>query len=264
MAARRALTLALAALAGLAALALVTSASAIACSKPLTLITEEWPPYAFNFGREVQTGLDIELARTILQEAGCSLVTLPAVPPARRMVLFERGEVDLLLAASDTPERRRFARFSIAYRNESVGLFVLAAHLERFHHIDSMDALVRAQAGLLAPTVGWYGKDYERVRATLKSRARLSSYSKLEQGMRMLAAGRAPLIMGDSAAIQYEARNQQLAVRQLPFTVLQAPVHLMLSRASTTAADLARIDAAIVRLERNGTLKNIRADYGLR
>lgn len=258
MAARRTLTLAL------AALAIMASASALACSKPLTLITEEWPPYAFNFGREVQTGLDIELARTILQEAGCSLVTLPSVPPARRMVMFERGEVDLLLAASETPERRRFARFSIAYRNESVGLFVLAANLERYRYIDSMDAIMRTQASLLAPTVGWYGKDYERVRVALKSRARLSVYNNLEQGMRMLAAGRAALILSDVAALQHEARNQQLDVRQLPYVVLQAPVHLMLSRASTTADDVARIDAAIVRLERNGTLKNIRANYGLR
>lgn len=254
MAALRALILALAAGAFAAAPAWA------ACSKPLRMVAEEWPPYTFHFGNEVLTGLDVELARAILDEAGCTLVADPLVPIVRRMVMFERGEIDLMLAASDTPERRRFARFTSAYRIERVGLFVLARDYERYRGLTGFDAHI----ALLAPTLGWYGKQYEQARPRIKAAGRLSTYSTVQQGMRMLAAQRAPMIMGDVAVLEYEARNQQLEVRQLPYVVLQAPVHMMLSRASTTAADVARINAAIARLEKNGSLKAIRAAYGVR
>lgn len=258
MAALRTLILALAA--GVAAAAPAWAA----CSKPLRMVAEEWPPYTFHFGNEVLTGLDVELARAILDEAGCTLVADPLVPIVRRMVMFERGEIDLLLAASDTPERHRFARFTSAYRIERVGLFVLARDYERYRGLTGFDAHITQDVGLLAPTLGWYGKQYELARPRIKAAGRLSTYSTVQQGMRMLAAQRAPMIMGDVAVLEYEARNQQLDVRQLPYVVLQAPVHMMLSRASTTAADVARINAAIARLEKNGALKAIRAAYGVR
>ena len=246
------------------AAALFAAPSALACSKPITLITEEWAPYAFNFGADIQTGLDIELARAILDEAGCTLVTAPFVPAVRRMLMFERGEIDLLLAASETPERHRFARFTTAYRNETVGLFVLAQNYARHQGVDGFGTLLEQELGLLAPTIGWYGKEYERARPRLKVSGLLSTFGTIQQGMRMLVAGRAPLIMGDAAAIQYEARNQDVQVRQLSYVVLLAPVHLMFSRASTTAEDVAQVNAAIARLERSGVLKNIRAMYGVR
>ena len=258
MASLRALILAL--LAG----AVLAAPPACACSKPISLITEEWPPYAFSADGAGQTGLDIELTEAILREAGCTLVTEPYVPAVRRLMMFQRGETDLLLAASDTPERRRFARFSSPYRFESIGLFTLASNFERYRDIAGFGELATANITLLAPTTGWYGKDYERARARMKESGRLSTFGTVQQGMRMLGAGRAQLIMGDAAAITHEARNQKLALRQLPKVVLQAPVHLMFSRATVTADDVAGINAAIARLERNGTLKAIRAGYGLR
>ncbi|WP_167236840.1 hypothetical protein [Massilia genomosp. 1] len=49
--------------------------------------------------------------------------------------------------------------------------------------------------------------------------------------------------MGDRAAVLYKAQRQELVLRQLPFVLHQAPMHPMLSRVSTTANDLARINA---------------------
>ncbi len=47
----------------------------------------------------------------------------------------------------------------------------------------------------------------------------------------------------------------------LPYSVLRAPVHLMFNAASTSAADIKKIDAAIARLEKRGALKAIRDSY---
>lgn len=228
------------------------------------MVGEEWPPYSFTNEDNVQTGLDMDMAKAILKEAGCTLVTAPPLPSVRRALLFERGKFDLMLAATETAERRRFARFSTPYRHETVALFVLARDYARYAGINSMHVLARGQAAVLAPRVGWYGADFAHAVPGLRAGGRLFEFGSFEQGMRMLGAGRAPLIMGDRAAIMYEAQRQKLALRQLPFVLLRAPVHLMLSRVSTTDNDLARINAAIARLEKNGTLQALREHYGLR
>ncbi|MFB9241615.1 transporter substrate-binding domain-containing protein [Massilia antarctica] len=248
----------------LAAAVLLASAQARACSRPLNMVSEEWPPYSFTNEDNLQTGLDMDMAKAILKEAGCTLVTAPPLPTVRRMLLFERGDFNLMLAATDTPERRRFARFSDAYRNETVALFVLARDYARYAAIGGMAALARGESAVLVPRVGWYGTDFAHAAPGLRASGRLFDFGTFEQGVRMLGAGRAPLIMGDRAAVLYEAQRQKLVLRQLPFVVHQAPVHLMLSRASTTQDDLARVNAAIARLEKNGTLQALRERYGLR
>jgi polar amino acid transport system substrate-binding protein len=241
----------------------VASAPALAaCSKTIVMISEEWPPY--KVGDELRRGLDIELAEAIFKEAGCQLARGPALPTVRRLYQFEKGRFDLMLAASDLPERRRFARFSASYRYETVGLFALEKDATRFTDITSFEAIIKRQAGLLVPTIGWYGADYARNHDALKASGRLYTFGNMEQGVRMLAARRGEMIMGDTVGLQHQALLSDTPLRQLPFVVLHAPVHLMLSKASTTEADLASIDAAIARLEKNGTLKAIRQRYALR
>ena len=233
-----------------------------ACSKPYTMVTEEWPPY--SIGGKTQSGLDVELAQAIFREAGCTLYIGDAIPTVRRLLLFRQGKFDLMLAASITPERRAFAYFSNPYRFESVGLFTLAENIEQFRNVDNFEEFVKRSDRLLVPKVGWYGPDYARHYGGLKAAGRLAEFGTLAQGINMLRAKRAPLLMNDIAAASYQARIDNLEIRQLPFLVLHAPVHLMLSKASTTADDLAQINAAIARLEKSGSLQTIRESYGIR
>lgn len=244
----------------LLAVTLATLASP-ACGCALSMAMEQWPPYVYLDTREQAAGLDLELARAILHEAGCTLRILPELPTVRRQRLFELGEVSLLLAATDTPERRRLARFSLPYRYESVAVFTTADKLARYRRLGSMGAIARQHVGLLAPRAGWYGRDYERLLPALAATGQLSTFNTVQQGVRMLAAGRADLILGDAGALHHEARQQGVALAPLPFTVHRAPVHLMLNRAHTTAAELDAINAAIVHLEQQGALDAIRARY---
>jgi polar amino acid transport system substrate-binding protein len=43
-----------------------------------------------------------------------------------------------------------------------VGVFARASSQRHFQHLSSFEALLRDQASLLAPKVGWYGKAYAR------------------------------------------------------------------------------------------------------
>lgn len=228
----------------------------------LSMALEQWPPYIHQQPGAAPSGLDLELAQAIVKEAGCTLRLLPELPTARRQALFEHGDIDLLLAASMTPARRDYARFSIPYRYESVGLYTRTSLLSRYQQVTSLDALLKLKLPLLAPKVGWYGPAYARVQPSLEAAGQLSTFLNFQQGVRMLDAGRADLILGDRAALRHEAREQGVAISALPLVVLRAPVHLMLNRRSTSQAELDRLNAAIGRLERQGVLTRIRSRYG--
>src|SRR5471032_226273 len=230
----------------------------------LRMALEQWPPYIYSKAGGGSTGMDLELTRAILKEAGCTLVLQPELPPARRQIMFEQGGLDVLLAASDTPERHRYARFSAAYRYESVGLFTRPDRLARYRRLGSLDAVLKQQFPLLAPKVGWYGSSYAHALIRLEGNGRLSTFTTFEQGVRMFNAGRADFILGDRNAVRYAARQQGVTLVPLPFTVLRAPVHLMLNHATTTPAELVRINAAIARLEQRGVLAGIRDNFGER
>jgi polar amino acid transport system substrate-binding protein len=83
-------------------------------------------PYQFiedRNGYPYLTGLDIELLRAIADTTGYRL-SLDKVPWRQHVEEVATGERDFALAAVRTPERERFAYFSVPYRQESVTLIL--------------------------------------------------------------------------------------------------------------------------------------------
>lgn len=243
--------------------ALLFQLACLANACTLRLAPEEWPPYFYHNAKAVLGGVDYELLQAILGHAGCTLQIEKEMPPARRNILFQQGKLDLLMAASATEERRGFARFSLPYRQETVGLFTVPEKVEKLRHIDSFQDIVTQGASLLAPRLGYYGDDYERAMPMLNADGKRSTFGTFEQGIKMLEAGRADLIMGDANALRHTARQHNVKIVQLSYTPYRAPVHIMLNAASTTQAQLTRINHAITQLEQSGALPAIRARYGI-
>lgn len=237
----------------------VSALPAVACR--MTMALEQWPPYLYRDAQGNYTGLDLELLRAIFKQARCTLLSVPELPTARRQLLFQKGGLDLMLAASDTSERHAYARFSVSYRDETVGIFGKAGTHAAQRHVGSFAQLARGKSTLLAPKVGWYGAQYAAARPALEKAGRLNTFGSFQQGIRMLDAGRADLLLGDVLAVRHEARLQGVALHTLPFLVLRAPVHLMLNARTTSADDLARLNTAITHLEQRGVLAAIRARY---
>ncbi|MEF2269432.1 transporter substrate-binding domain-containing protein [Janthinobacterium sp. LS2A] len=243
----------------LAATLLGSVLPALACR--MTMALEQWPPYVYRDAQGSYTGLDLELLRAIFKEARCTLLTVPELPTARRQLLFQKGELDLLPAASETPERQSYARFSLSYRDEAVGVFSKSGAHGNHRQVASFAQLARGKSTLLAPKVGWYGADYAAARPAMEKDGRLNTFGSFRQGILMLDAGRADLLLGDVLAVRHEARLQGVALNTLPFLALRAPVHLMLNARTTSPADLAQLNAAITRLEQRGVLAAIRSSY---
>lgn len=227
------------------------------------MAVEQWPPYIYSDSKGQAAGLDIELAKAIFAEANCTLLIENELPRKRRQDMFLRGEIDLMLAGSITPEREVFSRFTMPYRNESVSLFTTPEKFAKYRDIDGFATILRQKITLLAPNAGWYGEDYKKHYFWLNEANLISPFETFTQAIKMTAANRTELVMGDTGAMFYEAKLRNVPIVELPKLVVSDSVRMMLSKKSTTEADRQALDDAIARLEKRGVLKKIRSAYGM-
>ncbi|MBE9608793.1 substrate-binding periplasmic protein [Chitinilyticum piscinae] len=234
-----------------------------ACSRTFTMATENWPPYVYRDAQGKPAGLDIELVQAVFREAGCTLIIGREVPRKRRLVMHQNGELSLLLAASQTAEREQYSWFTEPYRDEITGLASLESSAGQIPEVRSLADLLEQHITLISPNSGWYGEEYEHLLPALRAGGLVSHYEDIGQGMKMLAAGRGRLLLGDLGAINWTAQLQGVRVRPLGFTPVRDKVHFMLSRKAATEQDIRLLNAAIQRLERSGKLREIRLRYGV-
>jgi polar amino acid transport system substrate-binding protein len=244
-------------------LAMSTTVAQAECDKRLSIMASDYPPYVYRDKDGNWQGLDVELMRAIFKEADCSYVFAQLVAPKRMVDTVSSGKTDVMLSASDTLERRQRNVFGRPYRNEIIGLFGLAGKVDDLRAINDFNMLKASGATLLIPNAGWFGESYARILPSLREAGQTVEFTYFGQGARMLSAGRGRLIMSDTAALIHVARLEGVAVEQLPFLVSKAPVHMMFSKASVSAHDIAELDDATVRLEKKGVLAAIRSAYGL-
>lgn len=234
------------------------------CSKTLTISSSDYAPYVYRDKAGKWTGLDVELMQAIFKEADCRYKFAPLVAPKYMVERVSTGKTDILLAASDSQERRAANTFGIAYRQEVIGFFALSKRMEAYRDIKTLKDLLARKEPLLLPNAGWFGEDYANALPAIRADNRFIEFTYFDQGVRMLAAGRAAFIMSDMAAITYAAKLEKVAVEALPFAVHSAPVHMMFSKRSVNQHDIDELNAATSRLEQRGTLKTIRNNYGIR
>src|SRR5262245_10507171 len=88
-----------------------------ACDITLHWAWNAYEPYSYRDEIGDLVGLDVDLTRAILDLAGCTYRT-DEIPAKRALKMLENGEVDLVAAASVTPERQAYGYFSNPYRSE--------------------------------------------------------------------------------------------------------------------------------------------------
>ncbi|MBI2256746.1 MAG: transporter substrate-binding domain-containing protein [Proteobacteria bacterium] len=221
----------------------------------------EWVPYAYAGESDKPLGFDVDLVSRILDDAGCPyrFVNQPA---KRAQQGLRDGSVDMMAAASITPERELFSRFSEAYRDERIVLFVLAGRAEALGGLTLDDAAER-RLHLAAGLGGWYGKTYETHSADLQKAGLLLLTGDLEGRLRMLGSGRVDLVIEDQVAGIATARQLGLEHRLavLPNPMNSDPVSLMFSRQSVPAEVVTLIDQAIERQKQSPDYQQIVAQY---
>lgn len=89
----------------------------------LTLGYDSWEPYQYmDVGNQVR-GLDIDLLLMVAEKMPCK-IEFAQGSWIDLLSMMKKGEIDMLLGASKTSKREKFAMFSIPYRSEQYNLYV--------------------------------------------------------------------------------------------------------------------------------------------
>ncbi|MCV3276839.1 substrate-binding periplasmic protein [Aeromonas hydrophila] len=221
-----------------------------------------WHPFSFRDEQQQLQGLDIDLLEAIFNRAGFH-ANYSEMPWARVLRELEFGTIQLTMSANQTAERTLYARFTLPYRNEETVLLIRRQDKGRWQEITQLsDLLSRPDftIGLLRDFD--YGTDFRTFMQSSQIQQRLLVRLKMEPLIKLLLAGRIQGVVMDPMGLQ------QLNLAGIPLDQLttlldiqQTPVHLMLSRRTTTPQQLQRLDEAIQALLQSPEYERILARY---
>ncbi|HHQ4526506.1 TPA: substrate-binding periplasmic protein [Aeromonas hydrophila] len=221
-----------------------------------------WHPFSFRDEQQQLQGLDIDLLEAIFNRAGFH-ANYSEMPWARVLRELEFGTIQLTMSANQTAERNLYARFTLPYRNEETVLLIRRQDKGRWQEITQLsDLLSRPDftIGLLRDFD--YGTDFRTFMQSSQMQQRLLVRLKMEPLIKLLLAGRIQGVVMDPMGLQ------QLNLAGIPLDQLttlldiqQTPVHLMLSRRTTTPQQLQRLDEAIRALLQSPEYGQILARY---
>ncbi|CAJ1885756.1 hypothetical protein CKOHBEJN_02237 [Aeromonas hydrophila] len=221
-----------------------------------------WHPFSFRDEQQQLQGLDIDLLEAIFNRAGFH-ANYSEMPWARVLRELEFGTIQLTMSANQTAERDLYARFTLPYRNEETVLLIRRQDKGRWQEITQLSDLLSRPGftiGLLRDFD--YGTDFRTFMQSPQMQQRLLVRLKMEPLIKLLLAGRIQGVVMDPMGLQ------QLNLAGIPLDQLttlldiqQTPVHLMLSRRTTTPQQLQRLDEAIRALLQSPEYGQILARY---
>lgn len=233
------------------------------CPQPLRVHLDLHAPSAYYDTTGQLRGMDVEMVQAIMQAAGCQWRwDVTPMTGARIVKSLQDGEIDLMIRASKTPDRARFAYFSQPYRQEVVGLYA-TVHTELPQSLTLADAL---QLGLrlIGPASGWYGIEFEQYRNRFRQEKRYTSYPNAQVGTELLFAtpSRGELVLIDADLFyHFVGPDRVMDIRQASPLLHITPAHLMASQKTVSPATIAALNKAIRRLQQSGELPQLEQKY---
>lgn len=226
------------------------------CAKPIKVGFNNWAPYSWIDTSGKAIGLDVDMLTLIAANVGCE-IDLIKMPVKRAHQMIKAGSLDMLMGASYTEERNEYAYFSESYRDEEVRLFVTADKASEIT-IDQWQDIFNRKLTLLAPSYGWYGKDYFESKAELIRQNLLVISPTTVQSVQMLAYGRGDILIGDAISLPYVANHSaDVTITPLALIVDSNNIHFMISKKTQHTELLEEINRTISTLSNHGALARI-------
>jgi len=227
--------------------------------KVFTIGWDPWMPYQHIDKHGRLAGLDVELLQAIFREMGCKL-HYKEVPWKQLLPAVKRGKISLAAGASKAVERMEYAYFSDAYRAESVVLFVRKGET---HKINQLSDIINNNMKIGIIKGYYYGKKFE----TLISRKEFRDHVQIVSGdginIKKTLNKRIYGFLCDKyagiSAINKAGRYNQFEIHPNPINV--SDIHVMFSKKACSSMDVNRFNAALKKLKKNGTLKQIIHKY---
>jgi polar amino acid transport system substrate-binding protein len=237
---------------------IVLAAALFAAPANLSIGWTEYPPFQIS----EKSGLDIELAQAVFTQAGYSL-EFQHLPWARQLGNLEQGSLNVVLSASKTAERAKFADFSSAYRQERNDLLTLVTNNAT---VTSLKQLIGQKVKIGAQRGSYYGPEFEAISKDPGFAALLDFVPDPSTNLTKIEAGRLDYFISDIVAATYEIKSKNLPSQvKVALKINGDDVFFMISK-KTIAADPALMDKlnkAIAVLSGNGSFSSISAKYGI-
>lgn len=220
---------------------------------------EESPPYQYR-DSSLLTGLDIEIPRNVLEQSGIFVPQFVAAPWKRQLFWIESGELDIILGASITEERKKFAHFSIPYRFETVALYVRASAVDSFH-IESIADLPKSAMKTIGIFSGsYYGEQFNvQLQDSLFAQRVEPVFSDM-QNLRKLEMGRIDGFLMDPLLADKVLKKHSLdtAIVRHPMKEIEvSTIHFMYSKKSVSLQVVQKLDSSITLLLENGSIDSL-------
>lgn len=223
---------------------------------------DPWPPYQYIDDDGPFTGLDIELVSAIARDSGL-VFSYRELPWKRILFNTEIGDNDIVAGASKTSQRKRYAYFSVPYRNEYIALYVRKGESAEYPFSSLEDML--GEPFLLGIMDGvYYGEAFERLMNNAEFKEQVVEVSDAVNSLRQLTGNRVNGVLIDPLVAAYlikkEGWNDKIERHPMP-KILTGDICFMLSRASTSPELVDQINDCLARLKADGTLDDILQKY---
>lgn len=238
----------------LSLLAMLFNASVWGCD--LLVRVEDYAAQSHRDENQQWQGIDIELTKTLLAQAGCRHRFVP-IPWGRALVMLENGELDMMLSVSKTEVREKFAAFVGPQRVERIRVVSKAnpsVVLKNFADILNTQLPLGIQEG------AFYGAKFSRFMREVKSPEQyFFKVPNNDTKLSLLIKGRIFGFLEEQLNVEYEIKHQ-LAPKDVfihPLIINEAPVYFALSKKSVSPEHLKQIKKAFETLDKSDVFKQI-------
>ena len=234
------------------------------CEKRILIrVSDDFLPFSKLGADNEYFGIDVDLTRKVMDIVGCPYKLMTMVWK-RSLLMIELGHLDMMIFASVTPERLKYAHFSVPYRNDIAGMVIRRADKNRFQ-INSPEDILRHGMNVGHFKDTYRGEGFASIVDRLIAEERLFYMTKMRQGLRMLEVGRIDAVVALPAAALSKADDLGLSdqIDIHPYILMSDPVHIMASKKTVSKELLDRINAAILTVQRSSKYKEAFGRMGI-
>jgi len=226
-------------------------------SEPLQLVTLQYPPYEYQENGQIK-GVVIDLVTEIFDRMDVS-IEIFVLPWARAIRNIEQGSADAIFTAYKTPEREKFADYSIeVLMPQVVSLFIRKGEGIKFD--GDLNKLNSKSFGVVNKVS--YGKKIDHaIQNGVLASIQLANSGELN--MKKLLAKRIDILVSNKygAWDTLKKLNKQNEVEELIPEVQNVPSYIAFSKARKLSHIRDKFDVILKRMKQDGSYENIIQDY---
>ena len=199
-----------------------------------------WPPYSFE-ENNVRVGIDIKILEVVLSEANICINYVNTPSSKRALTELEKGNIDLIYAASYNDKRSKYGIYSVPYRQEKMRIFWNPKTHKQLINSNLL-ILINSKLKVVIDPGSYYGPEGEKILKHEKSKS-IFTMDSIEGRMQMLNRNRVDMTIEDElTGLYYLKRNQISDVELHPYVIHQNNVSYLYSKKTVSQQQVEKIN----------------------